>query len=214
MSRRQLRPFTVEVRSNRQDSRIRVPVPTSISPRASQGGQRWSDERQGQNSPGLWGGLSTGVSEAVEQPTPARSEPSEEHNGTRVSRVLPSLNSWMPTPDDISERRTVRRPGRPRKRPTNAEMLATLEREPRSEEVSSLTDGPAFDQLSPTLHPVATANPLPITPAKDQQPSSVTPRRSGRLLETNWSYRIQCRRAERQGKPRPAAPRRSKVSRR
>jgi len=210
MGKRQLRPFAVEIRSSRQNSRNEVPVLTSISPRAFRGQERWPDERKGDKTPALWGGLSMGISKAVAQPTPVRIQPSEEYNGTRVSRVLPSLNSWMPTPDDTSERPTVRRPGRPRKRPTNVETLATLEPELRSEKVSGLREEPAFDQLSPTLHPVTAASPSPVMPGIGQQPASMAPRRSGRLLEEDWAYRIACRKAERLGKPRPEASRRGK----
>ena len=105
MAKRQLRPFTVEIRSNRQNSRSGVPVLASVPPRGFLGAEQWADKgrenRTVVHSVGLW----RAMPEPFEQPIPERIEPSEEHNGTRVSRVLPSLNSWMPTPDDTSERR-------------------------------------------------------------------------------------------------------------
>ena len=212
MSKRQSRPFTVEIRSSRKNSRNGHSVFPLIPPRGSLPAERWSEDRQGHGTVRDWDGLRMAMREAFDQCVPERTEISEEQNGKPANRVLPSLYSWTPTPTDPIERAPLRKPGRPRKPPRNPEMEATMELEERSEQVSSVVSAPLFDQAGMFFEQVAAADPSLLEPDVSQEPSPIAQRRSGRVLEQSWAYRIACRKAERRGQPTPSELRRRRLS--
>ena len=225
MSKHQVRPFTVEIRSSRKNSRDGLPIFPVTRLRSSALSDQWLDDHREHGTDRDRNGLRTVMPEAnllhtptlvrplsFDQPTPEHIKAPEEQNGSRLGRILPSLTPWMPSPEgpqpqDSHQRSAPRRPRRPRQTP-EPQKSVTVTLQDHSKQVSNVTSEPAFDQVRPSFPEVIAAIAEPVTRVTSHQRSLL--RRSGRALERSWSYRIECRKAERRGNPHPAQPQRRK----
>jgi len=214
MSKRQVRPFTVEIRSSRKNSRDELPILAAIPWRGSAPFERWSDSHHehgtGRATPeanGVFRSPRTRtpvLPESFDQPTPEPITTSETQKGNRTGRILPNLRPWTPSTDGPQPGESHRRSA-PRKTHTRRHTPVVTAQD-HSEQVSHVTKEAGFEQVSPPFAPVNVPNAEQVTSAIDDQRSS--PRRSGRALERSWAYRIECRKAERRGNAHPAQPQR------
>jgi hypothetical protein len=217
MSKRQARPFTVEIRSSRKNSRDELPILNARPLRGSARSERWSDNHHGHGigraTPEANGFFrSPGppplvTPQSFAQPAPEPITSSEKQNGNRTGRILPNLTPWIPSdgPQAQDNRRSA-----PRKRRAPRQALVIASPQDYSEQVSHLTKEAGVEQVRPSFAPVVVPSAEPVTFAIGHQRSSPTSRRSTRALERSWAYRIECRKAERRGNAQPAQPKRRK----
>src|SRR4051812_20658817 len=98
MSKRQVRPFTVEIRSSRKNSRDELPIFNAMPLRGSGRSERWSDSqdehgahRATPEANGVFrspGPPPLVVTQSFDRPTPEPMTTSEKQNGNRTGRIL------------------------------------------------------------------------------------------------------------------------------
>lgn len=216
MSKRQVRPFTVEIRSRRKNTRDELPIFNAIPLRGSARSERWSDSqhehgthRATPEANGVFrspGAPPLVLARSFDQPTPEPITTSEKQNGNRTGRILPNLTPWTPSTDGPQPEDNRRSAPRKQRAPRQTPVIASPQG--HSEQVSHVTKEAGVEQVRPSFAPLIVPSAEQVTSTVGHQRSSS--RRSGRALERSWAYRIECRKAERRGDPQPAQPQRRK----